>query len=51
MGEKIIEVIPFKTFRERLKLTKSLMNKGITPINLGNSLYVNYSTKRGAVKC
>lgn len=43
MGIKICEVIPFKTFKERIMLTKELLESGITPINLGNCLMVCYN--------
>jgi len=44
MGEKVCEIIPCKSFKQRIRLTKRLMEHDITPINLGNCLYLDYST-------
>lgn len=51
MGKKICEVIPFKNFRERIKLTKELLKIGITPQNLGDCLIIYYNTKEGKRLC
>lgn len=45
MGEKICEAIPFKNFRERIRLTKELLLKGITPQNLDDCLLIDYTTE------
>lgn len=47
MINKVWEVIPFKTFKERLNLTKSFEKNGIIPENLGNCLLVNYNINGG----
>jgi hypothetical protein len=44
MGEKICEAIPFKNFRERIRLTKEYLKRGITPQLLDNHLLIDYST-------
>ena len=48
MNIKRCETIPYKNFRERLKLTKEFLNKGIIPqdLQLQNCLLVDYSIKR-----
>lgn len=48
MNKIICETIPYKDFRERLKLTKEFLNKGIIPqvLEVENCLLVDYSTKR-----
>jgi len=43
MGEKICEVIPFKNFRERIRLTKELLKNGFTPQNMDEYLLVDYT--------
>lgn len=45
MGEKIIEVIPCISFRERLKITKQVISKGFKVEHIGkNVLLVDYTT-------
>lgn len=51
MGKKICEVIPVSNFRERVRITKELENKGITPQNLDNCLLINYSIKKEKIRC
>lgn len=46
IGHCVCEVIPYKNFKERVKLIKEFLKKGITPKDLGNSLYINYNIKR-----
>ena len=49
MNKIICEIIPCKSFSERLKLTKEFLKMGITPQILGfeNCILIDYSTKRG----
>lgn len=48
MGNKVCETIPFKTFKERIRLVKSLIKKGIVSIEVfDNYLLINYSIMRG----
>ena len=42
------EIIPCKDFRERQKLTKEFLNKGIIPqvLEVENCLFIDYSIRR-----
>ena len=50
IGRKICEVIPYKNFKEKVRLIKSLESKKEKFTDLGNCLYIYYSTSRGVKK-
>ena len=46
MNIKRCETIPYKNFRERLRLTKEFLNKGYIPqVILENCLFIDYSIR------
>lgn len=51
MNKKVCEIIPCKSFNERIKLTEEFLKKGIIPqvLELENCLFVDYTIPRKRV--
>ncbi len=50
MSKQRIEVMPCKSFKERVATVRKLEIEGITPEHLGNNLlYINYNIKGGVM--